>query len=110
MLEEAIIMREKNIDYVPISKLGRGYAGQAIDRMNENDSVICVLRNNEPAAVIISFEDYQLFLNLMRSQERVNKKEVSNKLAGSLHQFADPDKIEGEREFYHKGLLEKYGK
>jgi PHD/YefM family antitoxin component YafN of YafNO toxin-antitoxin module len=110
MLEEEIFMSEKNIDYVPISKLGRGYAGQAIDRMNENDSVIYVLRNNEPTAVIMPFDDYRLYLDLLKSNERINKKEASARLAGSLKQFSDPSKVEGEKEYYRRGLNGKYGK
>lgn len=110
MIEESISMSEKNIDYLPISRLGRGYAGQAIDMMNDNDSVIYVLRNNEPVAVIMPFSDYQVYLDLMRSNERINKKETSARLAGSLHQYADKTKVAGEKGFYQEGMKKKYGK
>ena len=103
-------MTEKNIDYVPISKLGRGYAGQAIDNMNANESVIYILRNNEPTAVIISFEDYQNYLKVMKSADRLNKTMVCDELAGSLRGYADTSKIDGEKEFYKIGLAKKYGK
>ena len=102
-------MSEGNIDYVPISKLSRGYAGQAIDRMNENDSVIFVLRNNEPAAVIMSVEDYRLYVDLMKSNERINRKEAGERLAGCLHQYADPSKIKDEKDYYRKVMTDKHG-
>ncbi len=103
-------MTEKNIDYVPISKLGRGYAGRAIDKMNANESIIYILRNNEPTAVIMSFEDYQNYLKIIKSFDRLNKSKVCDELSGSLHEYADSRKIEGEKEFYKTGLAKKYGK
>ena len=103
-------MSERNIDYISISKLGRGYAGQIIDQMNANESVIYVLRNNKPAAVIMSYEDYQVYLNAIKSEKRINKAETVMKSAGSLHEFAKPDKVADEREFYQMGIVNKYGK
>jgi len=110
MYLEDVFMNERNIDYVPISKFSRGYAGQAIDKMNNDNSVIYIMRNNKPAAVILTFEDYQSYLNTMKSNERINKIEISNKLAGSLNQFADTEKVSGEKDFYLKGLVDKYEK
>lgn len=97
-------MTEKNIDYVPISKLSRGYAGQMIDNMHKNESVVFILRNNEPAAVILSLEDYKIFLELIKSSQRINKKSISTKLAGSLYRFSDVQKNEGEKIFYRKAM------
>ena len=103
-------MSERNIDYVPISKLSRGYAGKLIDEMNESETVIYVLRNNEPTAVIMSMKDYNEYLSAMKVNERINKKKNSIKIAGSLHLYADPLKANEEREFYRKGLNSRYGK
>ena len=103
-------MSERNIDYIPISKLGRGYAGKLIDKMNENDSVIYVLKNNEPTAVIMSMKDYEDYLDVLKANDRVNKKQASERSAGSLHEYADASKIGGEREQYHKGLYTRHGK
>ncbi|MBR4462477.1 MAG: hypothetical protein IKS51_07870 [Erysipelotrichaceae bacterium] len=102
-------MINKNIDYVPISRLSRGYAGQMIDKMYQDDSVVFIMRNNEPTAVILSIDDYNIYLNMIRSSARINKKEISSKIAGSLHQFADPEKIDGERDFYKKDLSRRNG-
>ena len=54
--------------------------------------------------------DYQEYLKLMNIQTRINKKEISGRLAGSLHKYADSSKISGEEEYYRKGIGEKYGK
>lgn len=38
------------------------------------------------------------------------KKRVVDKLGGMLHEYADEEKIEGEREAYIEYLIKKYGK
>ena len=101
-------MSKRNIDYVPISKLGRGYVSKLIGEMNDNDSVIYVLRNNEPTAVILSMKEYNNYLDLLKANNMINKKQASERVAGSLHEFADFSKIAGEKEFYRKGIKMKY--
>ena len=109
MYLKEVFMTEKTIDYVPISKLSRGYAGQMIDNMYKKESVVFILRNNEPTAVILSMEDYKVFLELMKNSQRINKKDISTKIAGSLHRFSDVQKIEGERDFYRKAMHKRNG-
>ena len=38
------------------------------------------------------------------------KKRIVEKLGGMLHEYADEEKIEGEREAYLEYLIKKYGK
>ena len=101
-------MNERNIDYVPISKLSRGYAGKIIEKMNRTESVIFILRNNEPTAVLMPFEDYDNYLKIVKANKRINRKETISKLAGSLHDYADVNKVEGEKEFYRKALRNRH--
>jgi hypothetical protein len=46
---------------------------------------------------------------VIRSADQVNKAKVCEELAGSFHEYADTVKIDKEKEFYKKGLAEKYG-
>ena len=103
-------MSERKIDYISISRLSRGYAGKIIDEMTDNDSVIFVMRNNEPTAVIMSMEEYQNYMNMKANVAKINKLSSIKSTAGSLHEYADPAKIPGEKNYYQKALAEKYGK
>ena len=55
-------------------------------------------------------KDYEDYLDVLRANDRVNKKQASERSAGSLHEYADASKIGGEREQYRKGLYAKHGK
>ncbi|MBQ6503382.1 MAG: type II toxin-antitoxin system Phd/YefM family antitoxin [Flexilinea sp.] len=102
-------MTEKIIDYVPVSKLGRGYAGRIIDQMKENDSVVYILRNNDPEAVMLSMADYRELLYKQNKLKSDNKLKAEH-LAGIFQKYADVSKINGEKEYYSQILAEKYGK
>ena len=102
-------MIDQNIEYVPISRLSRGYAGQIIDNMHKNDSVIYIIRNNEPTAVILSIDDYNIYLQTVKAAQRINKTDAIRKTAGSLHRYADTEKIDGEKEFYRQALSKRNG-
>ena len=101
-------MTERTIQYVPISQLGRGYAGKIIDSMLSNEAIIYIMRNNEPTAVIISIDDYNAYLMMMNASKRINKKEVNAKLSGSLRQYSAAEKVGGERDYYRKVLGEPH--
>ena len=99
---------ERKIGYVPISKLSRGYAGQIIDNMNNEKTILYIMRNNVPQAVLMPIEEFDKYQESLNS--KVNKHEIVEKLSGSLSQYKDPSKIGKEREFYIQGLMKKYGK
>ena len=101
-------MSEQTIEYVPISKLSRGYAGRIIDDMKEKNAVIYIMRNNEPDAVIMSMSQYRQYLYLTQINDRFSKMETSRKLASRLHAYADEAKIAGEREAYIKAVTDKH--
>ena len=101
-------MEEKTIDYVPISKLSRGYAGRIIDQMKENDSLIFVLRNNSPDAVIMSMGSFRKLIETKNKKTRETKDSTIDSLAGSLHQYADASGIGEEKAFYIKKLIERH--
>ena len=103
-------MSERKIDYVSISRFSRGYAGKIIDEMTANDSVIFVMRNNEPTAVIMRMEEYQNYMNMKENAARISKPSSIKETAGSLHAYADPEKMPEEKNYYQKALAEKYGK
>ena len=103
-------MTERIIDYIPVSKLGRGYAGRIIDQMKERDSVVYILRNNDPEAVMLSMSGYRELLKNQSGNLIRNKVEISEQLAGSLHQYADASKVHNENEYYQQVLMEKYGR
>ncbi len=99
-------MTEKPIEYVPITKLSRGYAGQMIDNMEKNDSVVYIMKNNKPLAVIISVEDYNAMLR-NGVTDRLKHLEACGKIAGRLHSYSDESRIEGERDYYRKAVSEQ---
>lgn len=101
-------MEEKTIDYVPISKLSRGYAGRIIDQMKENDSLIFVLRNNSPDAVIMSMGSFRELIETKNKKTRETKDSAIDSLAGSLHQYADASGIGEEKAFYIRKLIERH--
>lgn len=103
-------MKKRNIDYVPISKLSRGYAGKIIDNMIKEDSTIYIMRNNEPTAVILSMKEYDAYLEYVNEKEKKYKEELIKELGGSLHEYADVSKIPLEDQAYTMHILEKYGK
>lgn len=101
---------ERKIEYIPISKLSRGYAGKYIDKMNIEKSTVFIMRNNAPEAVLISIDEYNKYQELLNNNNKINKHELVEKLSGSLSQYKDSTKINKEREFYIQGLNKKHGK
>ena len=54
---------------------------------------------------MITVEEYKKYQELVEK-----RRELLNKLSGSLSAYKDPFKIGKEREFYIQGLCDKYGR
>ncbi len=99
-------MTLKQIDYVPITKLSRGYAGHMIEQMKKNDSVVYIMKNNQPLAVVLPVETFNK-MSQYHTAERLKHIDTCERLGGSLHSFSDSSMIEGERDFYRKAMTKR---
>ena len=83
---------------VPITQFNRGQASRIFDRLHNNRQLV-VLKNNQPAAIILSPEEYSRFTALeedytllLKAIERIQRNSHSSSLKDVMNELGIKEK------------------